>query len=70
MIVIVTMYMATASDARHDAGDEQLADVLLGDQAVDREHGRGRDHDAERAAGRDHAGGEATADSRSAASPG
>ena len=46
-------------DARDDAGDEQLADVLLGDQAVDREHRRGRDHDAERAAGRDHAGREA-----------
>ena len=43
-------------DAGQDAGDEQLADVLLGDQAVDREHGGGRDHDAERAAGRDHAG--------------
>ena len=43
-------------DAGDDAGDEQLADVLLGDQAVDREHGRRRDHDAERAAGRDHAG--------------
>ena len=42
--------------ARQDAGDEQLADVLLGDQAVDRKHRRRRDHDAERAAGRDHAG--------------
>ncbi len=45
-------------DAGQDAGDEQLADVLLGDQPVDREHRRGRDHDAERAAGGDHAGGE------------
>ena len=45
--------------AGHDAGDEQFADVLLGDQAVDREHRGRRDHDAERAAGRDHAGGEA-----------
>ncbi len=44
--------------AGNDAGDEQLADVLLGDDAVDREHGRGRQHRAQRAAGRDHAGGE------------
>jgi hypothetical protein len=45
-------------DAGNDTGNEQLADILLGDQPVDREHGRRRDHDAERAAGRDHAGGE------------
>ena len=44
--------------AGNDAGDEQLADVLLGDDAVDREHGRRRQHGAQRAAGRDHAGGE------------
>ena len=44
-------------DAGNDAGDEQLADVLLGDDAVDREHGRRRQHGAQRAAGRDHAGG-------------
>ena len=56
--VMVIMYMDTASRPGDDAGDEQLADVLLGDEAVDREHRRGRDHDAERAAGRDHAGGE------------
>ena len=31
-------------------------DVLLGDEAVDREHDRRRDQDAERAARRDHAG--------------
>ena len=45
-------------EAGNDAGDEQLADVLLGDDAVDREHGRRRQHGAERAAGGDHAGGE------------
>ena len=50
---------ADRDDAGDDAGDEQLADVLLGDQPVDREHGGRRDHDAERAAGGDHAGGEA-----------
>ncbi len=44
--------------ARNDPGDEQLADVLLGDDAVDRQHGRRRQHGAERAAGGDHAGGE------------
>ena len=43
--------------AGNDAGDEQLADVLLGDDAVDRQHGGRRQHGAERAAGRDHAGG-------------
>ena len=45
-------------DAGNDAGDEQLSDVLLGDDAVDRKHGRRRQHGAQRAAGRDHAGGE------------
>ena len=49
----------TIASSRQDAGDEQLADVLLGDDAVDREHGRRRQHGAERAAGGDHAGGEA-----------
>ena len=44
--------------ARKDAGDEQFPDVLLGDEAVDGEHGRGRKDRAERAAGGDHAGGE------------
>ena len=47
---------ADGENARQHAGDEQLADVLLGDQAVDRKHRRRRDHDAERAAGRDDAG--------------
>ncbi len=46
-------------NAGQDAGDEQFADVLLGDDAVDREHGRWRQHRAERAAGGDDAGGEA-----------
>ena len=44
--------------ARNDAGDEELADVLLGDDAVDREHRRRRQHGAERTAGGNHAGGE------------
>ena len=44
--------------SRNDAGDEQLADVLLGDDAVDGEHRRRRQHGAERAAGGDHPGGE------------
>ena len=39
-------------------GDEQLADVLLGDEAIDGKHGRGRKNRAERPAGGDHAGGE------------
>src|SRR5260221_5234165 len=43
-------------EARENPGDEQLADVLLSDEAVDREHGRGREHGAERAAGGDEAG--------------
>ena len=58
MMSMVVMYIAAASSAGHDAGDEQLADVLLGDDAVDGEHGGRRQHGAERAAGRDHAGGE------------
>ena len=45
-------------ETRNDAGDEQLADILLGDDAVDRKHGRRRQHGAERAAGGDDAGGE------------
>ena len=52
------MSIAAAKQARNDAGDEQLADVLLGDDAVDREHGRRRQHGAKRAAGGDHAGSE------------
>ncbi len=48
----------SGKQSRNDAGDEQLADVLLGDDAVDRKHGGRRQHGAERAAGRDHAGGE------------
>ena len=44
--------------SRNDAGDEQLTDILLGDDAVDREHGRRRQHGAERAAGGNDAGGE------------
>jgi hypothetical protein len=44
--------------ARNDPGDEQFADVLLGNDAVDRQHGRRRQHGAKRAAGGDHAGGE------------
>ena len=44
--------------SRNDAGDEQFADVLLGDDAVDGEHRRRRQHGAERAAGGDHPGGE------------
>ena len=58
MITTVIMSIAAASKPGNDAGDEQLADVLLGDDAVDREHGRRRQHGAERAAGGDHAGGE------------
>ena len=44
--------------SRQDPGDEQLADVLLGDQAVDGQHRRGRKDGAERSAGGDHPGGE------------
>ena len=69
MTAIVIMYIDDGEHARDDAGDEQLADVLLGDDAVDGEHRRGRQHGAERAAGRDHAGRRRIADSRSAASP-
>ena len=46
-------------NAGDNAGDEQLADILLGDDAVDRKHNGWRQHGAERAAGGDHAGGEA-----------
>ena len=46
-------------EPRDNASDEQLADVLLGDDAVDGKHGRRRQHGAERAAGGNHAGGEA-----------
>jgi hypothetical protein len=45
-------------DAGDDAGDEQLADRLLGDDAVDDQRQRGRDEDAQRAAGGDEAGGQ------------
>ena len=41
-----------------DPGDEQLADVLLGDQAVDGQHRGRRKNGAERSAGGDHPGGE------------
>jgi hypothetical protein len=42
--------------AGNDSGDEQFADILLGDEAIDHQHRRGRQHGAERAADRDHAG--------------
>ena len=42
--------------AGNDAGDEQFADILLGDEAVDHQHGGWRQHRAQRAADRDHAG--------------
>jgi len=45
------MYIETANSPGNDAGDEQLADVLLGDQPVDREHRRRWNHDAQCAAG-------------------
>ncbi len=48
-------------DAGNDAGDEQLADAGLGHDAVDHHDDRRRDQDAERAAGRDRAGGERVA---------
>ncbi len=47
--------------AGQHAGDEQLADILLRDDGVDDQRHRGRDHDAERAAGGDRAGGETVA---------
>ena len=47
---------ADGQKARNDAGNEQLADILLGDDPVDGKHGRRRQHSAERAAGGDHAG--------------
>ncbi len=47
-----------AHQARQHAGGEELADVGLGDDAVDDHDRRRRDHDAQRAAGRDDAGGQ------------
>ena len=49
---------ADREQPRQDAGDEQLADVLLRQDAVDDHHHRGRDQDAERAAGGDRTRGE------------
>ena len=46
-----------ADDARHDAGEEQLADVLLGHDPVEDEDHRRRDENAQRAACRDGGGG-------------
>ena len=40
-------------DARHDAGGEQLADIGLGEHAVDHHDGRGRNENSERAAAGD-----------------
>ncbi len=45
-------------NAWQHSGDEELPHVLLGDQPVDCEHRRRRNHDAERTARGDHAGGE------------
>ena len=45
-----------AQQAGQHAGGEQLADVRLGDDAVDHHDRRRRDHDAQRAAGGDDAG--------------
>ena len=39
MMAIGRHVHADGQQARNDAGDEQLADILLGDDAVDREHG-------------------------------
>ncbi len=47
-----------AQQAGQHAGGEELADVRLGDDAVDHHDGGRRNHDAERAAGGDDAGGE------------
>ena len=47
---------ADGEQSRQNARHEQLADVLLRDQPIDREHDRWREHRAQRAAGRDHAG--------------
>ena len=58
MSTMVSTYIEHREDAGQDAGHEQLADVLLGDDGVDRQHRRGRQHRAQRAAGRDDAGGE------------
>src|SRR6185437_14336054 len=46
-------------DAGHDAGDEQLTDRLLDDDAVQDERDRRRNEDAERAARGDESAGEA-----------
>ena len=46
-------------EPRDERRHEQLGDVLLGRDGVDDEDDRGRDEDAERAADRDRAGGEA-----------
>ena len=43
-------------NARENARHEQLADILLGDDRVDHQRYRWRDHDPERAAGGDRAG--------------
>ena len=60
-IATVIMNMAGEEQARQDAGEQQPADRLLGQQAVDDECGARRNQDAERAAGGDHAGGEPVA---------
>ena len=46
-------------DAGHDAGDEQLTDRGVGDDAVEQQDQAGRDQHAERAAGGQHAAGQA-----------
>ena len=47
-----------AKQPRQHAGRKQLADVRFGDDAVDHHDRRRRDHDAQRAAGGDDAGGQ------------
>jgi hypothetical protein len=47
---------AGLQQAGQDAGEEKGTDRLLGDETVDHEQHRRRDHDGERAAGRDAAG--------------
>ena len=56
-------------DAGHERRDEQLGDVLLGQDRVDDEHDRRRDQDAERAAGGERRGREAPGVVDGAASP-
>ena len=46
-----------ATKSRNDAGGEQLADIGLGEDAVDHHDDRRRDQDSERAAGGDRAHG-------------